>query len=62
MQSKDTVNRQVKKTNVLVTSNVGEKSQTSTVVSNVRGRSILGKSDKNVTNVATGIDKKSISD
>ena len=52
----------MKKTNVLVTSNVGEKSQTSTVVSNVRGRSILGKSDKNVTNVATGIDKKSISD
>ena len=62
MQSKDTVNRPVKKTNVLVTSNVVEKSQTSTVVSNVRGRSILGKSDKNVTNVATGIDKKSISD
>ena len=28
----------------------------------MRGRSILGKSDKNVTNVATGIDKKSISD
>ena len=51
----------MKKTNV-VTSNVGEKSQTSTVVSNMRGRSILGMSDKNVTNVATGIDKKSISD
>ena len=28
----------------------------------MRGRSILGKSDKNVTNAATGIDKKSISD
>ena len=28
----------------------------------MRGRSILGKSDKNVSNVATGIDKKTISD
>ena len=28
----------------------------------MRGKSILGRSDKNVTNAATGIDKKSISD
>ena len=40
---------------------VGAKEGTATVVSNVRGRSILGTGDNKV-NMGTGIDKKSISD
>ena len=58
MQSNEPIARNMKKSLSIIK---GE-SKTSTVVSNVRGRSILGKSDKNVSNVATGIDKKTISD